>query len=282
MYSNITFEGYTSQYHIQNAVKQSDNEQTDLTYNRTLVDTLNGFWTSILSPRNFSQQQNFGDNSTVLYSQIPINAAPENSLNCGEQYGFPLYPSPMDISLPFVTNLSMTPSVTYGNEGTTRKQFMKSSMIPPSFYGMSPMQKHKTNFQLANDMNLESNSNYKTHQWNYTVSKPYKTKFWTWGLTMSQKNIVNKVMTSNNMQYLVQLKPYDYMIKEKKSITTGKTTFLYVCKHRGGCSREFERSYNLLDHCRMHVGIRPHQCHICLKSFTQKGNLNKHLTTHTH
>jgi hypothetical protein len=282
MYSNITFEAYTSQIHIQNAVKQSDNEQTDLTHNRTLVDTLNGLWTNILSPGDFSRRQNFGDANTVLYTQIPINAASEISSNGGEQYGFPLYPSPMDVSSPFVPNMSVTPSITYRNKRTTTKQFLKSSMIPPTFYGMSPIQKHQTNFQLANDMKSESNSNYKISQWNSTSSRSYKTKFWTWGLTTIQKNIVNKVLTANNMQYLVQLKPYNYTIRDKKSITTGKTTFLYVCRHRSGCNREFERSYNLLDHCRMHVGIRPHQCHICLKSFTQKGNLNKHLTTHTH
>mmetsp|Transcript_25731 Transcript_25731/g.22834 ORF Transcript_25731/g.22834 Transcript_25731/m.22834 type:complete len:85 (+) Transcript_25731:151-405(+) len=40
------------------------------------------------------------------------------------------------------------------------------------------------------------------------------------------------------------------------------------------------RTWNLLDHIRMHYGIKPYQCNFCSRSFTQKGNMRKHLIQH--
>lgn len=107
-----------------------------------------------------------------------------------------------------------------------------------------------------------------------------KNRLCTCGLTKRQAHIVDKLLTSNNIEYLEQLRAYDYKIREKKLTSAGKSVFMYVCKFQGGCNKEFERSWNLLDHCRMHMGIKPYTCNQCGKSFTQKGNLNKHLITH--
>ena len=106
-----------------------------------------------------------------------------------------------------------------------------------------------------------------------------KTKFCNCCLNQQESLIVKRVMTSNNIEYLLKLQEYDYRLKEQKLIS-GKPSYVYVCNFKGDCNREFERSWNLLDHCRMHMGIKPHKCEVCGKSFTQKGNLNKHLITH--
>ncbi|CAI2372565.1 unnamed protein product [Moneuplotes crassus] len=105
-------------------------------------------------------------------------------------------------------------------------------------------------------------------------------KFCTCGLDKKQQRLVNRVLTVNNLDYLYKLREYDYRIKEKNSPITGRPMYVYVCQYKGVCKKEFERSWNLLDHCRVHMGIKPYTCPICNKKFTQKGNLNKHLTTH--
>ncbi|CAI2384580.1 unnamed protein product [Moneuplotes crassus] len=75
------------------------------------------------------------------------------------------------------------------------------------------------------------------------------------------------------------LKPFKH---EKKMVTTpltGRETTLYVCKY-GDCNKAYTKIWNLVDHARMHEGIKPYSCRICHQSFTQKGNLKKHLKLH--
>ena len=60
---------------------------------------------------------------------------------------------------------------------------------------------------------------------------------------------------------------------------SGRTHSVYYCNYKG-CNKEFLRTCNLLDHCRMHNGVKPNLCEVCGKSFTQKSNLTKHFKTH--
>ena len=48
-----------------------------------------------------------------------------------------------------------------------------------------------------------------------------------------------------------------------------KFKITYICKY-DGCNKEFDKTWNMLDHVRMHEGIRPYPCKICGSSFTQK------------
>lgn len=66
----------------------------------------------------------------------------------------------------------------------------------------------------------------------------------------------------------------------KRDPTNNKFKVYYICKYNG-CDKEFTKTWNLLDHVRMHEGIKPYKCSLCRKSFTQKGNLKKHLKQHT-
>ncbi|XP_052746692.1 zinc finger protein 12-like [Bicyclus anynana] len=47
------------------------------------------------------------------------------------------------------------------------------------------------------------------------------------------------------------------------------------------CSKRFTQVGGLQQHMRMHNGIRPFVCKFCSKSFTQKAGLDQHLRTHT-
>ena len=96
---------------------------------------------------------------------------------------------------------------------------------------------------------------------------------------MTRENPKIKI-TKRNAKYLVELQDYDYVIEEKLDPNTGKEAATFVCKYEGNCNQEFLRSWNLLDHIRMHYNIRPYECQYCNFKFTQKGNLNKHMLKH--
>lgn len=52
-----------------------------------------------------------------------------------------------------------------------------------------------------------------------------------------------------------------------------------VCMY-DGCTHEFSKTWNFLDHARMHLGLKPFTCSICNLTFTQKGNMVKHEKQH--
>ena len=76
------------------------------------------------------------------------------------------------------------------------------------------------------------------------------------------------------------LRPFKHEKYMKRDPVNNKFRVYYVCKYIN-CDKEFTKTWNLLDHVRMHEGIKPYQCSLWRKSFTQKGNLKKHLKQHT-
>lgn len=98
------------------------------------------------------------------------------------------------------------------------------------------------------------------------------------GLT-DEKNMESKNKVSKSDMNLELLKDYEYTTEEKVPAGEDKPVTVYICKYKN-CNKEFTRTWNILDHARMHKGVKPYQCNYCMKTFTQKGNLRKHLKTH--
>lgn len=88
----------------------------------------------------------------------------------------------------------------------------------------------------------------------------------------------NFVLYTKNDINLSLLKDFEYSTRSQTTAYGRKQT-VYICKH-DDCNKEFLRTCNLLDHVRMHSGIKPHVCNFCDKTFTQKSNLRKHLKVH--
>ena len=87
-------------------------------------------------------------------------------------------------------------------------------------------------------------------------------------------------ITKRNMRYFRELNSYSYSIENKVEPFTGKQYTAYICRHSSGCTKEFERPWNLLDHIRIHYDVRPHTCPFWSLTFVQKGNRNKHVLIH--
>ena len=75
------------------------------------------------------------------------------------------------------------------------------------------------------------------------------------------------------------LKNYQWEVEKRKNENGGITT-VYICKYEG-CDKEFTRTWSILDHVRMHEGVRPYVCKYCSRTYTQKGNMIKHMRRHT-
>ena len=89
----------------------------------------------------------------------------------------------------------------------------------------------------------------------------------------------NPNLTKEEM-YDEMLKHYQYQKVVEIDDVTHKEKITYICKYNEW-NKVFTKTWNLLDHVRMHEGIRPFRCKHCPKSFTQKGNLKKHQIQHT-
>ena len=84
---------------------------------------------------------------------------------------------------------------------------------------------------------------------------------------------------SKSEHNLELLKDFDYETEVRGAELDGKPLIVYICKYNGW-NKEFTRTWNILDHARMHKKEKPFQCNVCQKRFTQKGNLKKHMKTH--
>ena len=83
-----------------------------------------------------------------------------------------------------------------------------------------------------------------------------------------------------DQMYKELLRPYKYRTVAVPDEENKKDKELYYWGY-DDWTKHFSKVWNLVDHLRMHEGLRPYYCETCDKFFTQKGNLKKHMRQHT-
>lgn len=69
------------------------------------------------------------------------------------------------------------------------------------------------------------------------------------------KRLSNLTKSKVNMKLLQN---YNCKIEKRKNGKGGVTT-VYICKYNN-CNKEFTRTWSIIDHVRMHEGVRPYKC----------------------
>ena len=87
-------------------------------------------------------------------------------------------------------------------------------------------------------------------------------------------------VTNRNLKYFKELEKYSYTVGKRTDKVNDREYIAFVCTHQNGCFKEFDRPWNLLDHIRIHYGLKPFLCPFCNLGFSQKGNRNKHVLIH--
>ena len=72
------------------------------------------------------------------------------------------------------------------------------------------------------------------------------------------------------------LKGHQYEIVENPDRESCRNSRIYICKY-GDCRKSFTKTWNLVDHFRIHTKEKPFECEVCKKKFSQKCNLKRHI-----
>lgn len=76
-----------------------------------------------------------------------------------------------------------------------------------------------------------------------------------------------------------ELSEYKYSVCYKFNEESWRNLRYYICEY-DNCGRLFNKTWNFIDHVRIHTGDKPFRCEVCNRGFAQKGNLNKHKRLH--
>ena len=75
------------------------------------------------------------------------------------------------------------------------------------------------------------------------------------------------------------LKGHKYELKFEYNAESKRSRRVLICKYEH-CNKQFIKSWNIIDHFRIHTKESPFTCKACGKEFTQKPNLLKHMQKH--
>lgn len=95
----------------------------------------------------------------------------------------------------------------------------------------------------------------------------------------SKKNSNKDSECDAHVPILEKLKQHPCDTKHTYNPATKRMNKVITCLYEG-CGKKFTKTWNILDHFKVHTGEKPFKCAACKRSFSQKGNLTKHLKLH--
>lgn len=219
-----------------------------------------------------------GNTSKIIYDCCDLGVA-------HEWYPFQITSmNEVAMSLGFGLAVSWVPSECM-TSGDKLKEWNYDSQPLPSQYCMWPPQ--YCIWASSSEMYNQSHKDY----WLWDLDQgASQTQFNCWGEgygeysstcanTNPRRIYSEKTQLTKNDMNLIMLKGFPYSSKLINDNVTEADTVTYTC-HYENCEKEFNRSWNLLDHARKHLKVKPFACRYCSRCFTQKGNMQKHEKTH--
>jgi uncharacterized Zn-finger protein len=129
--------------------------------------------------------------------------------------------------------------------------------------------------QIAGNKNSSEILNNSETVSNSPTQKPLKKKR---GIKRKAK-FSTKSDREGHMPILEKLKQHPCSTEHTYNPITKRMNKVITCLYEG-CGKQFTKTWNILDHFKVHTGEKPFQCEACKRSFSQKGNLTKHLKLH--
>lgn len=99
----------------------------------------------------------------------------------------------------------------------------------------------------------------------------------SWPRVLTRTERTQILLSSKTSANILNFDPNIYDIEMQVKDAEWET--VYRWKFRD-CRKEFYKPQNFVVHLKMHVGIKNYECSYCHKTFTQKGNMRKHMRTH--
>ncbi|CDW85047.1 zinc finger and btb domain-containing protein 26 [Stylonychia lemnae] len=96
-------------------------------------------------------------------------------------------------------------------------------------------------------------------------------------LRRQQQNMIQKLQVVKSAPVLAKIDGCFYYKVKEINKTTRRLNSVLICAE---CQKPFTKKCNLIDHLRVHSGMKPFQCNICAKYFKQKAQLSKHCKKH--
>ena len=146
-------------------------------------------------------------------------------------------------------------------------------------------------FNKENELFSHSNKEMKIYPYNLSTQSEDEI-FNDWG-KLEQKNIIYIKSKDDGAKLLREveelsesvtswekLKGHPCTISHKYNKTTRRMNKVITWNYEGW-GKQFTKSWNILDHFKVHTGDRPFVCETWGRAFSQKGNLSKHTKLHT-